>query len=148
MTLYRLPKALLEETFAVMRRCGEGRRECQVLWISPWSHPEGLTHVIHPRHHAMGDGFDLDGQWITELWKQLARDNTGVRVQVHTHPGRAFHSPTDDAWPVIHVPDFLSAVIPDFALGPIGFDGAYLVEIASDGRWRRARFAERIEVVP
>jgi hypothetical protein len=132
----------------VLRRCGEGRRECQVLWISPWGHPEVLTQVVHPLHHAMGDGFNLDGRWITDFWGQLARDKAGVRVQVHTHPGRAFHSPTDDAWPIIHVPGFLSVVIPDFASGPIGFDEAYLAEIAPDGTWRRALLGERIELVP
>lgn len=131
----------------MMRKCGEGRRECQVLWVSPWRYLNDLTQVVHPRHHAMGDGFDLDGPWLTEFWRQLAIDKTGVRVQVHTHPGRAFHSPTDDAWPVIHVPGFLSLVLPRFALGSIGFDEAYLAEIAPNGTWRRVAIAEKLELV-
>ena len=26
----------------------------------------------------------------------------GIRIQVHTHPEEAFHSPTDDEFPIIH----------------------------------------------
>jgi hypothetical protein len=39
---------------------------------------------------------------------------------------------------------FLSLVIPNFALGQIGFDEAYLTEIRHDGRWQEVPIAERL----
>ncbi len=143
-TRYRVPEAVLRETFAELRRCGAGRRECQVLWTSAWADPAMVTKVIHPVHHACGDGFELDGGWLTAFWRELVAARAGVRVQVHTHPGRAFHSATDDAWPIVHTPGFLSLVIPRFALGEVGFQGAYLAELGSDGRWREVRLADRL----
>lgn len=68
----------------------------------------------------------------------------GIRVQVHTHPEEAFHSETDDAFPIIHKPGFLSLVIPNFGLGPTGFENAYLTEIQPDGRWQEVAIPSRL----
>lgn len=50
-------------------------------------------------------------------------------------------------YPIIHEVGFLSLVIPDFGIGPVGFENAYLAEIASDGRWKRVPIAARLEIV-
>jgi len=144
---YRVPAAVLGNTFAELRRCGRGRRECQVLWTSSWGSLELLDHVIHPEHHARGDGFELDGDWLNAFWQELTNTSRGIRVQVHTHPGAAFHSHTDDAWPIIHTPGFLSLVIPRFASGPVGFAEAYLAEMREDGSWREVPVEEHLELV-
>jgi hypothetical protein len=112
--MYRLPRRILEETFAHFRGCGRGRRECQVLWVSPWDAPDTITKAVHPEHEAHIGGFVLDDRWLNNFWLTLAGENLGVRIQVHTHPGEAFHSPTDDAFPIIHTAGFLSLVIPIF----------------------------------
>ena len=145
---YQVPEAVLRETFAELRRCGGGRRECQALWVSAWTHPQRITRAVHPVHRAMGDGFELDGAWLSGFWQELARTKSGVRVQIHTHPGCAFHSPTDDEWPIVHTPGFLSLVIPDFAGGPVSFRNAYLTEIQADGEWRQVEdVASRLAII-
>ena len=121
-------------------------RECQTLWLSPWAAPDLITEVVHPSHEAHSQGFVLDDAWLSDFWLRLGREGLGVRVQVHTHPDEAFHSATDDAFPIVHLPGFLSLVIPNFASGPIGFQDAFLTEIQSDGRWRQVRIQERLSV--
>jgi hypothetical protein len=138
---------VLDETFAVLRQCGEGRRECLVFWLSPWARPDQLTRVVHPRHRAWSDGVEVNGQWITEFCNHLAREGMGVRVQVHSHRRHAFHSPTDDGWPIVHTPGFLSLVLPRFTLGSVGFDGAYLAEIGAHGEWGSVAVDERLVLV-
>jgi hypothetical protein len=103
--------------------------------------------VVHPRHHARGDGFEVDSGWLTSFYLDLAQTATGARVQIHTHPHTAFHSSTDDAWPLIHTPGFLSLVIPDFAQGEIGLREAYLTEIGDDGEWNEVSAADRLEII-
>jgi hypothetical protein len=141
---YRLPRHILAETFAHFRGCGRGERECQVLWLSPWVGPCTITRAVHPEHKADDSGFVLDETWLNKLWITLALEGLGVRIQVHTHPGEAFHSATDDAFPIIHTPGFLSLVIPNFALGPIDFEQAYLAEIQADGCWCEVAIGERL----
>jgi hypothetical protein len=143
---YHLPRRILDETFDHFRRCGAGRRECQTLWVGPWATPNLITEAVHPKHQAHMGGFVLDDAWLSDFWLRLADDSLGIRIQVHTHPREAFHSPIDDEFPVIHTPRFLSLVIPDFALGPVGFDRAFLTEIQADASWREVPIHERLVV--
>jgi hypothetical protein len=143
-TSYRLEHGLIEETFRQFRECGCGRHECQALWLSAWSQPEIITKVVHPKHAAHFGGFVLADDWLNDFWLELGETGTGIRVQVHTHPGEAFHSRIDDEFPIIHTPGFLSLVIPNFGLGPVGFQEAYLTEIQPDGRWKEVPIASRL----
>lgn len=137
---------MLEETFATFRSCGENLRECQLYWLSRWDDPLQLMEVAHPRHASNRYALSIGSNWISKFWDDLADRCLGVRVQVHTHPFEAFHSATDDAYPLLGDAGFLSLVIPDFAMGPVGFAGAYLCEIQADGRWREVGINERFEV--
>jgi hypothetical protein len=143
-TVYQLERNMLEETFEHFRACGAGREECQILWISSWDRPEVIAKVVHPRHTAHRGGFVLDDCWLNDFWMELADINMGIRFQVHTHPMEAFHSQTDDDYPIIHKPGFLSLVFPDFGRGPVGFDKAYLTEIQADGRWQEVTIPSRL----
>jgi hypothetical protein len=143
---FLVPQRLLELTFDHLRKCGGGQRECQVLWTSSWKAVEEITGVVHPRHRAHVGGFEVQSEWLTSFCLQLAERNEGVRVQVHTHPGEAFHSATDDAYPMVHTPGFLSLVIPRFAKGAACFDDAFLAELGSDGRFRETPIHRHLKV--
>jgi hypothetical protein len=145
--MYRVPNAVLAETFAHFRRCGAGQRECQVLWVSPWSRPDLITEAVHSRHRALGDGLEVNTDWLNKFWIELGDRDSGIRVQIHTHGGAAFHSETDDDWPIVHTPGFLSLVIPNFGLGEIGLRGAYLAEIDQAGRFQQVRIEDRLVIV-
>jgi hypothetical protein len=141
---YHLSHEVLERSFAHFRECGRGRRECQVLWIGPWQSPDVIAKVVHPKHEARIGGFVLDDRWINAFWIELGNTDMGIRVQVHTHPGEAFHSPIDDEFPIIHKPGFLSLVIPNFGLGQVGFAEAYLAEIQPNGSWQEVSISSRL----
>jgi hypothetical protein len=143
----RASRALFEDTFKQFRNCGCGRNECQALWVGPIADPELVSHLVHPVHDASPVGFQLEEQWLTAFWLRMAREALCVRVQVHTHPGSAYHSATDDAYPIVHSPGFLSLVIPRFATGPVGFDGAYLTRIGGNGEWGQVAIPDHLEIV-
>jgi hypothetical protein len=141
-----VPTAFLDATFAQVRACGRGQAECQVLWVGPWSHPDVVSEVVHPEHRAHRGGFVLDDAWLTRFWLRLVEKGEGIRAQVHTHPREAFHSATDDAWPVVHLEGFLSLVIPDFGHGPISLERTYLAEIGPDGEFRAVDPLARLSI--
>lgn len=145
--MVRIQRATFEDTFARLRSCGSGRRECQALWVSSWSEPDLVLRVVHPEHSASAVGFQQDDRWLTAFWNELAERNEGVRVQVHTHPGAAYHSATDDRFPMLSTPGFLSLVIPRFALGPVGFDQAFLARIDEQGAWREVPIDRHLEII-
>jgi hypothetical protein len=142
----QVSKAQLTETFRLLRDCGRSNRECQVLWVSAWHDSDRIARVVHSQHSGHTFGFRLKDSFINQLWLELAASRSGVRVQVHTHPQEAFHSRTDDKWPIVHTVGFLSLVIPNFALGREGLDGAYLASIEANGSWKKLEPSAVIEV--
>jgi hypothetical protein len=140
-----VPSHLLADTFAIFRDCGGARRECVVYWIGSTEDAGVVDELVHPRHTSGQGGYQIDDAWLTRFWFDLARWHKSVRVQVHTHPRAASHSPTDDNWALIHTPGFLSLVIPNFAQGPISVDGAYLAERTPTG-WRSVAIGSRFHI--
>lgn len=126
---------LLGESYAAFRSCGRGERECVVLWTGPLNRPDLVDGVVHPVHRAGRGGYELDVPWLKRFWRQLRDEQRSVRVQVHTHPSEAFHSHTDDAFPMIQTRGFLSLVIPHFGLGEPTLAGVALYELEDGGRW-------------
>lgn len=146
--MLRLPSAILASTFRTLRECGQSRNECVVYWTGPVSSHGLVDAQDHPFHRRSPHEYEIDSQWLTRYWFELARAQRTIRAQVHTHPGAAFHSATDDRWPVISQPGFISIVIPNFARGAVSFQGAWIGQFQADGRWRAVPHHEFIEVMP
>ncbi len=130
-----VPHHILVATFEQFREHGRGKAECVVYWIGPSHESNRVNEVIHPVHTNRRGGYQVNDAWLTAFWLELAKRGKSVRVQVHTHPHEAFHSPTDNEWALLPEAGFLSLVIPDFALGPISLQGAFLAERSTDGEW-------------
>jgi hypothetical protein len=131
----RLGEGLMEETLAVLRACGQGRRECVAFWTGPADTPEAVDAVLHPEHRSGPHGYSICDAWLDRTWRELGRRRRAVRAQVHTHPGPAFHSETDDRFPIVHTPGFLSLVLPRFGEGPQTLENAYLARLDASGGW-------------
>jgi hypothetical protein len=138
---------VLEQAFEHLRSCGNGQRECVVYLTGPVGEPDRVDGVVHPRHTANASGYDLDSSALGELWTGLTQEGRSIRIQMHTHPGAAFHSSRDDALAIVGTPGFLSLVIPNFAEGPVSLEGAFLAERDTAGRWREVPIETHVEVV-
>jgi hypothetical protein len=57
----------------------------------------------------------VEGQALHELNLWLYEHNEVLAAQVHAHPTHAFHSDTDDTFPIVTALGGLSLVVPDFA---------------------------------
>jgi hypothetical protein len=144
--MFRLQGSMIEETFEILRSCGSNKHECQIYWLSSWDSPSVITEIAHPLHTSSRAGLCIDSEWINKFWLELARRNLGVRVQIHTHPDEAYHSATDDEFPLVHSVGFLSLVIPNFAMGSVGMQDAYLTEMQPSGRWQQVDVRSRIQI--
>jgi hypothetical protein len=136
-TPLRVAPHVLDATFVALRGCGRGCRECVVYWLGPADVDDLVVEVVHPRHNSGQWGYEIDDGWLTGFWLDLVARSMSARVQVHTHPGEASHSATDDNWALVHTAGFMSLVLPRFAMGPVSLMGAHLVERTEDGGWRR-----------
>lgn len=143
--MLRLEGPVWNDTLVHFRRCGQGRRECVVLWTGPLDAPGSVDVALHPEHSATPMNYRVNTAWLHRLHLQLFEEHRTIRAQVHTHKGAAFHSVTDDTYPAVNVPGFLSLVLPRFALGQMTEEDMWLAELGQEGGWRSARPSERIE---
>jgi hypothetical protein len=142
----RVGEGLLRETFAHFLQCGRGRDECVVYWTGPLDSPDLVDRVVHPRHTSSPRHYEVDRVWAVGFALELADLRRSVRMQVHIHPGEAFHSVTDDQHSIVSTPGFLSLVVPNSAEGPISLEGCYLAELTPNGGWRSLSPTETIEL--
>jgi hypothetical protein len=129
----RLPRSLLKAVSGVASACGQGRRECVVYMTAALAHPDRAVGYIHPNHRATAVWTEVDQEELGRVWDELRSTGRMIVCQVHTHPGAAFHSGTDDNYPVIHSAGFLSVVLPEYADGEL--NGAHLAIYQGGGRW-------------
>ena len=141
-----LHREVLGHSFEHLRSCGGGNEECVVLWVGPQANVEYVDEVVLPRHTASAVHYDIDPAWIGGFWLDLAKRERTVRCQVHTHPGRAYHSSRDDDLALVHTAGYLSLVLPRFATGKVGLDGSFLAVRSEDGSWSALDPTETIEV--
>ena len=130
-------------TLHVLRTCGAAR-ECVVYWVAALATPDVVADVIHPEHSSTPWYYEVDASWLHPFFLNLHRDGRTVRAQVHTHAGEAFHSNTDDRWPLVNTPGFLSLVLPRFSREPLSVEEMYLAEVTPTG-WRSRAPHEVIE---
>lgn len=138
--LIRLTRDVVCRTFRILQDCGRGECECAVYWAGP-TEEDLVDRIEHPIHKRSAFGYEIQDNWLTELCKRLAESRRSVKVQVHTHPGEAFHSATDDRWPIVSQAGFLSIVIPDFAAGEPSLANAWIGRLEADGTWRHLQSA-------
>jgi proteasome lid subunit RPN8/RPN11 len=124
---------LLEQSLTILRRCGAGELEA--------GDRSRVVRIEHPAHSATARGYRVDADWLTELWERMATSGQRVVAQVHTHPGEAFHSPTDDRSPALSLPGFMSVVVPYYASGELDLDRWYLAQLSPDGAWEQLEAA-------
>jgi hypothetical protein len=132
----RLAHDVLPATFAALRACGEGRRECVVYWTGPSEIDDVATAVVHPEHTANGHGYEIAEPWLNGFFLDLRAGRRSIRAQVHTHPHEETrHSSTDDGFAVAPHTGFVSVVLPHYAMGPVGLGGAYVAKLDAKGEW-------------
>ena len=114
-----VPAVVVGETDAQLRIAGRERVERFVLWSGVRAQDTFIVRTAHvPRQIAYrfpeGICVKVDGNELHRLNVWLYEHNEELGVQVHSHPTGAYHSETDDTYPIITVRGGLSLVVPDF----------------------------------
>ena len=105
-------------TIDILRAGGARSEERVVLWLGPVSgirEPLPVTEVYEPDQITDIDYFKLPPASLRALMNHLRAARLKILAQVHSHPGRAFHSEADDEWAIVRHVGALSLVLPEFA---------------------------------
>lgn len=145
-----VPPTVLETTVEFLRACGRERYEAVVLWTGVVDIEDRgyvLAELI-PRQigyrGADGVAVSIPGEEITRILMNLPRGEM-ILCRVHSHPGRAYHSPTDDLNRLLSHVGAISIVVPDFAREPLDLRRCSVNELDAQHRWRELSRAETLE---
>ena len=135
-----VPADICEATDRQLREAGSDGNERFILWSGTVSEERFLTRTMHsPKQTAyrLGSGLcvrvDADELHRLNVW--LYENGERLGVQVHSHPTEAFHSDTDDAYPMVTTVGGLSLVVPDFAFYGVRGPGTALYRLCDAG-WK------------
>ena len=115
----RVPASTLHETEDAIRSAGYDGFELFVLWSGT---RDGATFTVATVHVPEQTSYKLytglcvrvDGSELHRLNVWLYEAQQVIGVQVHGHPGDAYHSDTDDTYPIATLDGSLSIVLPFF----------------------------------
>ena len=122
---FEMPQSALETARGYLMEAGRKACEAFVLFSGVASPTTAVVRsVVYPPQKPVSDGSGgvgvyVTGQSLFEIARWAARRNQILLGQMHSHPGRAFHSRTDDAYPLVSLPGAFSVVVPNFCRVPI-----------------------------
>lgn len=149
---FRISGDTLETTLAWLAEAGHHGNEAFVLWSGRRAGTTlEIRRAIKPRQtpQCTPDGLlvHVAGDALTEVNMFCYQHGEVVAAQVHAHPTEAFHSTTDDQFPLVTLLGSLSVVVPDFARrGREDIDTWTRVRLVGDRTWATAP-PEILEVV-
>lgn len=140
MSQIALRQALLDETLIRLRAGAGPGTERVALWLAPAS-STGVSRIVElhePEQDVSVDRFYLPPHSLRALLARLRQGRLKIAAQIHTHPGRAFHSDADAEWAIVRHVGALSLVLPRFAIKTTVatfFDEVKTYELSGANEW-------------
>ena len=118
---FRIQSSAIRETVEAIRSAGQDGYELFVIWSGT---RDDDTFTVAKVHIPEQTSYKLDAGLCVRIggselhrlnvWLYEARQVIGV--QIHSHPTDAYHSETDDTYPIATLDGSLSIVLPFFGL--------------------------------
>lgn len=115
---YLVPRDAADATDQFLREQGGRFHEGLVLWVG--RHPPGdpatflVTRAIVPEQRTGPISVQVPGPEVGKVCDEIAQANEVIGVQIHSHPGVALHTHTDDEGALVTLIGGLSIVVPDY----------------------------------
>lgn len=137
-----LPPQVLEATYAHLRQAGGLRVEGVALWAGVENAQEfDVKEVIIPKQTALrleqGLCYIVTEDELHRINVRLFDTKLRLVAQVHSHPKDAYHSDTDDLYPMVTKLGCLSVVIPDFAAGQVDLNSWAVFRLTARHTWSK-----------
>ena len=124
---FRVKASAVRETEEAIRSAGGDGYELFVIWSGRRDEDTFEVrdvHILPQVSYRFNDGLcvRIDGSELHRLNVWLYEAQQVVGVQIHSHPRAAYHSETDDTFPIATLDGSLSIVLPFF--GRDGFESS------------------------
>lgn len=117
-----VPLELVDQTLEPMHEAGRQGYEAFVLWGGHLAEDTFEFAAVYCPKQTTSRGEEgllvmVDGEALFRVNRAFYERGLILGGQVHSHPTDAYHSSTDDTYPLMTLAGGLSAVVPDFGEG-------------------------------
>lgn len=152
---YAVPQHILDESRAFLYMRGLAGCEGTALWVGqPSGNTVMLTRLFVPEQVCVQTEEGV-AVYLTEKAHYTLTDSLDESerfyARIHSHPGTAYHSETDDANAVLTHRGAISIVVPDFAVEPIDLARCAVYRLEHGQGWLRLSahdIAETFRIIP
>lgn len=151
-TVY-VPSDLLEETARLLAEAGRHGLEAIVLWAGTIRPVDAfdVELILRPSQTAYSGAEGLLAQVNSdELFRincLLSEKSLRLIAQLHTHPGDAYHSETDDDFALVSAAGSISIVVPHFARNGIDLAQCAIYRLNAENEWLPVDVAARTNLI-
>jgi hypothetical protein len=147
---FQVPSEIVEKTEERLRQAGSEGYELFVLWSGRQKgdlFQVRTPHVPKQTSYRLASGLcvRVEGPELHRLNVWLYEAGEILAVQVHAHPTEAYHSETDDTYPIVATLGGLSVVAADFCRRGLFTKGTAIYRLESEGWIEQPRHC--IEVI-
>lgn len=147
-----VPGACIEKTHAHLRAVGRNGLEGLALWAGTGAGERfHVTEAIIPVQRGIrsdaGVSVAVGPQELHRMNVFLFQNKLSLVAQIHSHPGAAYHSDTDDDHAIATKAGALSLVVPDFASQPFSLEQCAVYRLSAAGKWRELSAREAAELI-
>lgn len=133
-----VPSHIVQQTEEGLREAGSEGYEMFVLWSGCQRDRVfdiKTPHVPKQTSYRLKSGLcvRVEGPELHRLNVRLYETGEMLAVQVHAHPTRAYHSDTDDTYPIVATLGGLSIVAPDFCRRGLFTEGTAIYRLEPEG---------------
>jgi hypothetical protein len=151
-TTVRVPKKLVGDVMDHLRRMGQKGYEGFALWAGVVQGESfQVTHTLIPAQEGMrsrqGVCVVIGPEELHRLNVWLYENRRVLVAQIHSHPTDAYHSDTDDDYPIATTVGGLSLVVPDFAVRPFSLHTTAVYRLSAAARWEELSIAEVAKLI-
>ena len=150
---FRISASAIGETVEAIRSAGQEGYELFVIWSGACDgdvFTVAQVHIPDQTSYKLDAGLcvRIDGSELHRLNVWLYEADQVVGAQVHSHPAGAYHSATDDTYPIATLEGSLSIVLPFFGRDGWESSGIAAYRLGSGG-WLKLTgpLSDLIEVV-
>lgn len=153
--IFTIPRPLLKATVDVLAQAGRRGQEAFVVWgglVRQGGVEVAFRSGLVPAQqaHQTHDGLlvTVEGSALFAVNRTLYSKGEILAAQVHSHPTDAYHSDTDDCFPLVTLTGALSVVVPDFGVAGLDDIRAWAwYRLTGAAQWDELTRADRVTIV-
>lgn len=135
-----VPSSMVSEIWRHLRDAGRHRCEGVGFWAGVIQDRTAEVRAVFvpgqtTGHFDNGLAVVISGEELFRMNVALHQHGLTLFAQIHSHPGAAYHSSTDDELSVVTQIGSLSLVVPNFANEPFSLESVAAYRLSDAGTW-------------